>query len=213
MGCNVGLSSHDRLVWCGFQLRRLLEQSVEQETASSGSTTVEAKRELVQIVIELGGTDRSMVNPQPPTIEEGCHPVNLGHDYVGGVSAGGDVLRLVLEADFRETIVGSPAVGSNHRSRAHGRLDERNEALGGDILDSPHADTTGASTTDFGGDCDDRFLVCFPIPNANFAAADVCFVNLHLAVQKIPAWSYHGTAKFMQPCPGRLITAQAEYPL
>ena len=132
------------------------------------SAAVEAERELVEITIELGGADRPMVNTQPPPIKETGHPMNPGHDDVGWVAAGGTVLRLVFEARPRETIVGSPAIGSNRRSRAHRRLDKRNEALARCVLDTRHADTTGAAPADFGGNRDNRFLVCFPPRNADF---------------------------------------------
>ena len=139
--------------------------------------------------------------------------MNLGHDNVGWVAAGGNIFRLVFEADSRETVVGSPAIGSNRCSRAHSRLDERNEALGGCVLDTRHADTTGAPTPDFGGNRDNRFLVCFPPRNANLPAAHIGFVDLDLAIQKLSARSNHGPAQLMEPCPSRLITAQAEYSL
>ena len=139
--------------------------------------------------------------------------MNLGHDNVGWVAAGGNIFRLVFEADSRETVVGSPAIGSNRCSRAHSRLDERNEALGGCVLDTRHADTTGAPTPDFGSNRDNRFLVCFPPRNANLPAAHIGFVDLDLAIQKLSARSNHGPAQLMEPCPSRLITAQAEYSL
>ncbi len=154
-----------------------------------------------------------MVNTQPPPIKEAGYPMNLGHDNVGWVAAGGNIFRLVFEADSRETVVGSPAIGSNRCSRAHSRLDERNEALGGCVLDTRHADTTGAPTPDFGGNRDNRFLVCFPPRNANLPAAHIGFVDLDLAIQKLSARSNHGPAQLMEPCPSRLITAQAEYSL
>ena len=140
----VELSGHELLVWHGFQLHRLLEKAVEQEAASFRSAAVETERKFVEVVVELGGTDSPMVNSQPPPIEESGNAVNTRHDDMGWVAAGGNVLRQVFEADFRETIVGSPAVGSNLRTWAYGRLDERNEALGRYISDTRHADTTAA---------------------------------------------------------------------
>ncbi len=212
-GGRAGPAPDELLVWHGLQLHRLLEESIEQEAASFRSAAIEAERELVQIVIKLGGANSPMVNTQPPPIKETGYPMNLGHDNVGWVAAGGNVLRLVYEADSRETVVGSPAIGSNRCSRAHSRLDERNEALGGCVLDTRHADTTGAPTPDFGSNRDNRFLVCFPPRNANLPAAHIGFVDLNLAIQKVSARSNHGPAQLMEPCPSRLITAQAEYSL
>ena len=77
-----------------------------------------------------------MVNAQPPPIKKAGYPMNLGHDNVGWIAACGNVLRLVFEAGSREAIVGSPAIGSNRCSRAHSRLNERNKALGGYVLNT-----------------------------------------------------------------------------
>ena len=42
---------------------RLLEQPVEQRPAPPGVTSVEAERELVEVRVELHGTDRALVGP------------------------------------------------------------------------------------------------------------------------------------------------------
>ena len=111
-GGRAGSAPDELLVWHGLQLHCLLEESIEQEAASFGSAAIEAERELVQIVIKLGGANSPMVNTQPPPIKEAGYPMNLGHDNVGWVAAGGNIFRLVFEADSRETVVGSPAIGS-----------------------------------------------------------------------------------------------------
>ena len=144
-----------------------------------------------------------MVNTQP----NGRYPMNLGHAMWAG-SPLGNIFRLVFEADSRDR-----CRLASHRFESASRLDERNEALGGCVLDTRHADTTGAPTPDFGGNRDNRFLVCFPPRNANLPAAHIGFVDLDLAIQKLSARSNHGPAQLMEPCPSRLITAQAEYSL
>ncbi len=132
---------------------------------------------------------------------------------MGWVAAGGNVLRQVFEADVRETVVGSPAVGSNRRTWAYGRLDERNEALGRYVSDTRHADTTGAPPADFSGHRDNRFFLCFATDNASLMAANVGFVNLNIALQKVSARANHGAAKLMKPRPSRLVAAKAKDPL
>ncbi len=132
---------------------------------------------------------------------------------MGWVAAGGNVLRQVFEADVREAIVGSPAVRSNRRTWAYGRLDERNEALGRYVSDTRHADTTGAPPADFSGHRDNRFLLCFSTDNASLTAANVGFVNLDIALQKVSARANHGAAKLMKPRPSRLVAAKAKDPL
>jgi hypothetical protein len=182
LGGTDELSAHELFVWHGFQLHGLLEKTVKQEAASLGSAAVETEREFVEVVVELGGMDSPMVNSQPPPIEETGNAVNTRHNDMGWVAAGGNALRQMFEADFRETIVGSPAVGSNRRTWAYGRLDERNEALGRYVSDTRHADTTGAPPPDFSSHRDNRFLLCFPTDNASLTAANEGFVNLDIAL-------------------------------
>jgi len=208
-----GSSADEFLVWHGFQLHRLLEKAVEQEAAGFRSAAVETEGEFVEVIVELGGTDSPMVNSQPPTIEESGDAVNTRHDDVGWVTAGGNDFRQMLEADFHQTIVGLPTVGSNRRSWAYSRLDEPNETLGRYVWDTRHADTTGAPPPDFSGNRDNRFLLCLPTDNACFVAAHVCFVNFDIALQKVSAGSNHGTAKLVKPRPSRLVAAKAKYPL
>ena len=119
----VEFAAQELLVGYGFQLYRLLEKPVEQEPASFRSAAVETEREFVEVVVELGGPDRPMVNSQPPPIEESGNAVNTRHDDMGWVAAGGNVLRQMFEADFRQTIVGAPAVGSNLHTWTYGGLD------------------------------------------------------------------------------------------
>ncbi len=77
-GQGLGLPPTSFLYGTGLQLHCLLEESIEQEAASFGSAAIEAERELVQIVIKLGGANSPMVNTQPPPIKEAGYPNELG---------------------------------------------------------------------------------------------------------------------------------------
>ncbi len=157
--------------------------------------------------------DCPLINSQPPPIEKSGHAVNAGRNDMGRIAAGGNVLRQVFEADVREGVVGLPAVGSDCRSRAYRRLDERNEAFGRYVSDTGHADAAGAPPPDFSSKSDNRFLVYFPTCRAYLTAADVCFINLDITLQKISDRLNHGAAKLMELRPGRLAAAKAKYPL
>ena len=74
----------------------------------------------------------------------------------------GNIFRLVFEADSRETVVGSPAIGSN-RTPGQTAVVERNEALGGCVLETKRPVRRPRIIA--------RFLVCFPPRNANLPAA------------------------------------------
>jgi hypothetical protein len=40
---------------------------------------IEAKRELVQIRVQMGRCNRTLMRPQQPTLQQGCHLMNARH--------------------------------------------------------------------------------------------------------------------------------------
>ncbi len=97
-------------------MHRLLEKTAEQKSGGFRSAAVETERKFVEVVVELEGTDCTVVNSQPPPIEKSGHAVNAGMTiWAGSLLAD----RQVLEADVCETVVGSPAVGLGRRPWAY----------------------------------------------------------------------------------------------
>ena len=50
-------------------------------------------------------------------------------------------------------------------------------------------------------------------PLAWFFSTDVGFIHFNSSRQTVSARSYHGSSQLMQPCPSRMIAAEAQYPL
>lgn len=125
--------------------------------------------------------------------------MNPWHDDVGRITAGGNALRPVVVAAFRETAVSSPAVGSDRRTGRHCRLDERHQAPSGDIVHPRHADPANAASLDFGCDHHDRLLVCLSPCDTDFPATHISFVDLNVSIQEIAPRSYHGAPQLMEP--------------
>ncbi len=99
------MTTDEVLVGGRLVLHRLLEQSEEQKAASLRTPPIESERELVEIVVEMGGVDGAMVDAQPPPIKESGHSMDSWHDDVGGVATGGNGFRLVVVALFCQTAV------------------------------------------------------------------------------------------------------------
>src|SRR5438876_5657335 len=57
-------------------LNRLLSQSIEQFAPRAGLAAVEPEGEFVEIVVQVFVTNRALVGPQQPTLEQRDHPMN-----------------------------------------------------------------------------------------------------------------------------------------
>ena len=56
-------------VGCRFDSNGLLKQAIEQLAPGTGSATIEAKSELVQVVRQMVRTDSTLVSPQQPALQ------------------------------------------------------------------------------------------------------------------------------------------------
>ena len=73
----------------GIELHRLRYKSVEEEPARPGGSPVEAESELVEVVVEMLGTDRFLMRCEQPSLEQRGNPVDCGDTIIGfGVGAG-----------------------------------------------------------------------------------------------------------------------------
>jgi hypothetical protein len=64
------------LVGYWIRLNCLLQKAVEQKAASSGSSAIETKRELVQVVVQMLATHASLMGSHQPSLEQGRHEMN-----------------------------------------------------------------------------------------------------------------------------------------
>ncbi len=64
------LSTHEVSVGSGISVSRLLEKPVEEQPAGARGASVEAEGELVEVVVEVLGTDCALMGSQQPPLEE-----------------------------------------------------------------------------------------------------------------------------------------------
>lgn len=64
-----GMASYDHLTWHGGAIYCLLHQTVEKQTTSSGCASVKPERKLIEIIIKMRRTDRTLMDSKPPSIQ------------------------------------------------------------------------------------------------------------------------------------------------
>ena len=119
---------------------------------------------------------------------------------------------LMLISEGRQAIVTAPAIGRYYRSCTHDILDEANQCRSCDIGDLPEP----YAAKPFGRVNFNRYDNyglghSLTATNPLFCSTNVCFVNLNMSTEHVPAWSYHVETHLVQPGPGSLITPQPEY--
>src|ERR1039457_1237192 len=109
--------------------------------------------------------------------------------------------------------IGFPAIGSDRASRRNRLSNEPVQARAGRVWNHAQTNASDALSILFGGD-DNQSLFLRPSAYcAGFLSTPVSLVHLDNAIQSVAARANHGPAQLMQHRPGRLVAAQAEYPL
>src|ERR1035437_1536496 len=108
----------------------LLRKTKEQLTSTLGSSSVEAERELVQIVVKVLMTDRSLMGSDQPSFEERDDLVHSRHQLRWSLLLASEKRDLVFIALPFQGKVAQPAIGVNDASGYDRILHERNQAFG-----------------------------------------------------------------------------------
>ena len=85
-------------------------------TATPGTASVEAERELVEVGVEVLGSDGALVGAKQPALEQARDAMDGRHHDVGGIVLAAHYGPLVLVAVLGHRPVGLPSVGVDGRS-------------------------------------------------------------------------------------------------
>jgi hypothetical protein len=129
----------------GGRRPRALKQSIEEQSAMARAAPVEAKRELVEVVVELVVADRALVRAEQPALDQRSDAVDVRHDHVGGVAWGRHVRDDVREGVAADVEVALPAIGAHLRSAGDVVEHEGGQRRLGDVGYAPHAHPPDAS--------------------------------------------------------------------
>jgi len=147
---------------------------------------------------------------QPP-LEPRGDVMHARHDFLGVFVAVADDGHAMFVPCRWQAGGAFPPVSMDCRARLHGLANEGPQALGGDILDASQSDTADSLTLFLRRDHTDGLFLDLTAPLALLGTSHVGFIDLNLASEAITARSYHGSAQFVPPCPGRCVAAQAQH--
>ena len=123
------------LVRGGINRHGLLHEPEEKSTPTLGSPPVEAKGELVQVVIKVLLADRSLVGAQQPPLEEGDYAIDPRQQLRGSLLLAFEDRDLVVITAAFQGEVSRPAVGVHDAAGCYRRAHERYQALAGSVDD------------------------------------------------------------------------------
>lgn len=94
----------------------LFEESSKQQSAESGLTPVEAKREFVKVTLQMVRLDSALMGAEKPTFAQSRHAVDARHGDVCRIVAVGDDRSLMGKSVRRKLIVATPAIRHDRRA-------------------------------------------------------------------------------------------------
>ena len=96
------VSNAETMVGDGVDLDRLLYEAIEEQPPGSRCSSVEAKCELVEVVLKMRFADAAVIRSQPPALQKGGDSVNAQHGHVGREPGGPQTRWTMLIAVTRK---------------------------------------------------------------------------------------------------------------
>jgi hypothetical protein len=119
----------------GIDSHSLLREAKEELTSTLRSPSVEAKRELVQIVVEILVADGSLMGSEQPTFEERDNLVHSRHQFRRSLlltTQKRDLVRIALALQWE---VAQPPISVDDTTGCDRILHKRNQAFGRSVYD------------------------------------------------------------------------------
>jgi len=189
----------------------LLNKTIEKLPTGRRCSSVEPKREFVQIVLEMRGVHSTLMRPFQPPLQQCRHTVDqrqevLSHHSLSPnhgvhITCGGQIP------------VPSPFICTHCIARLHAVFNSREQTPTRCILHLLKTNTSKPLALVF--NCYDNQCLPrrSPTPFAGFLTPNIRLVNLDNTRQSIPAWPHHRVPQPVQPQPRGTIATQAQKPL
>src|SRR4051794_18319689 len=160
----------------GIDDDRLLNEMEEEFAAMSRPSSVESKRELVEVVVQMHLADRAMMGAEQPAFEQRHDAVHARQQLGGELVMAAQVRNAMVISTF-DLLVPVPAIGVDLAAGLDGIVDEGLQGLRGAVGDSAHPDSSDAVPHHFGGHHNQGVLSRAAAPAAA-PAADQRLVDL-----------------------------------
>src|SRR5664279_3904705 len=131
-------------------------------------SAVEAKGEFVEVVVEMLMLDATVERSHEPSLEQRGDLVNPRHQFMGCFGSAADRTDVVSVTQRGQTGVAPPTVSMDRRTARHCAQDERQQAVGRDVLDAAQPYPADGLAVPFSCHCDDRLGLRFATPLAFF---------------------------------------------
>ncbi len=193
---------HEFAVCACLAQHELLSEAVEDLADMAGPTSVEAKRELIEITLEMLGADFSLMGCTKPSLEQRGNEMDMREDLDSKHPISLGMSNPVLEPRLCHTLVTVPSIGVNPRSRLHELGDKADQAVTRRIGDVTQAYSPNLAPAQLYSDNDQGFTAQFSTVDPLFNSTDVSFINLHCTREMVPPHSNHGLPQLLkqQPC-------------
>src|SRR2546426_1684280 len=208
-------------ILCGFSVQgaipyrrhlyRLFHQTHEQQAPRFGRSAVEPENVFIQVVIQMGGLHCSLVGPQQPSFQQRSYPVHQRQQVITQFDR--RPYYFVFVTERLQTAIAFPPIGFYKTPRlddfSHSRLQTR-------LAGVSNSTQSNATDTVFGllSRHQHQGLPLRTPPTLTLShTTNKNLVYLDGAGQPITSRANHRAAKFLQPVPGRVITAKPQYTL
>ena len=199
---HFALVTHKLPVRACLAQHQLFSETMKDLSDMAGSTPVEAKRELIQIALEMLGANFSLMGCAKPSLEQRGNKVDMREDLDRKLPISLGVSNPVLEPRLCQTVVAVPAVGVNPRSRLHELGDKADQAITRRIRNvsqaySPNLAPVQLYSYDYQG-----LAAQLPAVDPLLNPTNVGLINLHCSSEMFPPHSNHGLPELLkhQPC-------------
>lgn len=186
----------------------LLNQSKEQFATGLGRSPVEPESELIQVVAQVFGTDRTLMCSQYPALKQAGNQMAVRQEILSNFWA--VTHNLVAIAEFLDSIVPLPIISLNPAAWSYRLHDGVPQAGPRSIRHMNQPNSTNVVS----------ILLCsndnqgFPRRTAptfpGLFTPNIGFIHVNLPRQKLPIRANHRTAEFMQPTPRGLVTPKTK---
>jgi len=208
-------STFDSFSWDRCDHDGLLCQAEKKLSTGLRSPTVEPKRILIEIVVQMFRLDSTLVGAQKPPLEEGNDKMARRQRIISDISHFAN--DLVPISSFRHLIVAIPAIRPNLGSKHNIRFDTWQKTISRGILYSTKANSAHGLLLSFTLIFHRNYYQSLVLgTSASFAgpfATYIRLVDFHSSGQTITPRPYHCPTDTVQPFPGSVITPKPQNPL
>src|SRR5881296_421799 len=186
----------------------LANQPVEQQSTRLGGPAVEAKRVLIQVIVQMRTLDCSLMSSKQPSLQQRSDSIGQRQKVVTQLRSFPNDRMLVAQRS--KSVIAPPPVRMHFRPRFDHLLHGGLQTLASRVSHPAQTHSANASFGLLGRDDHQSFSTCSTASLSRTFSANENLIDLDHARKSVSPRADHGSSKFMQPLPSGMITAQAQ---